>query len=193
MFNFIKRIFGFGRGYECSGSQCHQPHDERVINDNNYPVLGDLLYCEGTPEEWKKVQAAISFANTLFKYPDFKETFIGLKIYETQGLTNAQVFEKLSEFVIPVRVKIFDRTRWQIFWRTEGYEKGDGYIYVSRHMLENVTKLASLIMHEASHYAGFTHYIKATKYQSVPYSINKAVEIIINKPLNLGVSHERKK
>lgn len=172
--------FIFRSKTKCTGLSCGViDNSERVINTKGHPVL-EYVSCVGTDKEVWICNLAIQIANTALASKEFNSDLMKDPMTSTNGLTNQGVFEKISQFVMPVRVKFFDGSWMQRRWGTVGLDKGDGVVYANRYFVQDEKVLASLICHEAlGHQNGFSH-TSSKELTSVPYRLNRAVEACLN-------------
>jgi hypothetical protein len=153
-------------------------HEPVVINGSSYPSFR-LQSVDGTTAEYDLTKKAVEVLNKGCKLAKFKALVLEAKFTETNGLTNDEIYNKLSEHVNLVKVSFFNGSfRQNYIWKTVGLDVGDGVVYVNRHFVTNEKALASLILHETCHKLGFSHF--HYKPTSVPYVMNDIIEECMN-------------
>ncbi len=140
------------------------------------PVLVVDDITGATTAELTMIRDGVALANETMKTKCFKDFVLSASWTETNGLTQAQIYEKLCSVVVTIDVEMFMGTWYQNnVSKTIGYENEPGKVYMNRYFVDTAYDVANNLVHEAEgHSQGFSHYgVKAT---SVPYGLNDAFE-----------------
>jgi hypothetical protein len=141
-----------------------------------FPVLIVGKLTGNTMAEVKMVADGVVLANDTMKTPCFKAAVLSAKWTETNGLTQAQIWDKLCSGPVTVNVDIYTGSWYENnISKTIGYENEPGTVHVNRYFVDTAYMVADNLIHEGEgHSQGFSHYgVKAT---SVPYGLNHAFE-----------------
>ncbi len=127
-------------------------------------------------DEQAMIAAGVALANATMKTACFRDFVLAAKWTETEGLTQAQIWQKLCSGPVSVSVEMYLGSAYQNYvTKTIGYEDEPGEVHMNRFFVDTAYEVASNIIHEAEgHTQGFSHYgVKST---SVPYGLNDAFE-----------------
>ncbi len=127
-------------------------------------------------DEPAMIAAGVALANATMKTACFRDFVLAAKWTETEGLTQAQIWQKLCSGPVSVNVEMYLGSAYQNYvTKTIGYEDEPGELHMNRFFVDTAYEVASNIIHEAEgHTQGFSHYgVKST---SVPYGLNDAFE-----------------
>lgn len=141
-----------------------------------YPSLAVAKITGATAAEIPMIAEGVALANETMKTPCFKQFVLSAKWTETNGLTQAQIWDKLCSGPVTIDVDMFLGTWYQNnISKTIGYEDEPGLVHMNRYFVDTAYMVADNLIHEAEgHSQGFSHYgVKAT---SVPYGLNDAFE-----------------
>lgn len=137
-------------------------------------VLGKIT--GATAAEMPMIADGVALANTTMATACFKTFVLAASWTETDGLTQAQIWDKLCSGPVSVDVDMYTGSAYENYVsKTIGYEKEPGVVHMNRFFVDTAYMVADNIIHEAEgHSQGFHHYgVKAT---SVPYGLNDAFE-----------------
>ena len=136
-----------------------------------------------TKEEIEKHILAVNNAVKVLNSKRFKEKFLKLKLTNTDGLNNTQIYDKLMSGAddfnpevdrdIDVYVEMYFKNN-----RVVGYTKPSiNKTYLNRKFFRSfdAADVACNLVHEYLHKVGFDHY-SAKEHSSVPYAIGYLVE-----------------
>jgi hypothetical protein len=129
-----------------------------------------------TADEVIMLAEGVALANQTMATPCFKDAVLSANWTETNGLSQAEIWDQLCSGTVHVRVEMYLGTWYQNHVsKTIGYEDEPGFVHTNRYFVDTAFEVASNIIHEAEgHTQGFSHYgVKAT---SVPYGLNDAFE-----------------
>lgn len=139
-----------------------------------YIVLGAVT--GATAEEGPMIAEGVKLANQAMATACFRDFVLSASWTETNGLSQAQIWEKLCAAPVTVTVDMYLGSWYENHVsKTIGYEKEPGTVHMNRYFVDTAYAVADNIVHEAEgHSQGFSHYsVKAT---SVPYGLNDAFE-----------------
>ncbi len=143
-----------------------------VSQNTNFLTVGKCSNC--TPSQWAFVQEAVKKTNETVASKCFQEKLASLPLIQTNGLTPTQVSTSLPLSGIKVDVEMYYTLKRVLGYTLHGVDK----IWVNKKYMSawGSCELGSLLAHESSHKAGYTHDFKATarRPNSVPYSVNTA-------------------
>jgi hypothetical protein len=182
IFNWFKRKLGFGAVVSIPKVPTTEPTIEVAAPTNPLGSVATSKVILGNVQgiiagEYKMIAEAVELANKVLSSQEFKDEVLKTRFTSTEGMTNADIFKKMTEQAI-VNVTMFYGSYMQNFvWKTQGYEQGDGVVYANRYFITKAHEMASLIIHEVSHQKGF-HHVHAGEYTSVPYRMNEIFETV---------------
>lgn len=127
-------------------------------------------------EERDMVKRAIEDANTVMQSDCFKARVLAAVFTENRGMSSQKIWDLLASKPINVGVEMYDGSWKENYWyKTMGYDVGDGFVYANRYFVDDSLILMSLAAHEAEgHGQGFRHDFE--KSTSVPYQLNDMIE-----------------
>ena len=138
-----------------------------------------------TDQEKVKFKDAVRLLHKVINSEDFKKRFLNLKLVETTGKTNIQIFKELfsgkDKFntVSDHDVDVY-ATMYYSFKRTVGYTYPDTWkTWINRKYFSNPADIAGNIIHEYMHNLGYGHSSPRQK-MSVPYAAGDLVRDMIN-------------
>jgi hypothetical protein len=140
------------------------------------PVLVVNAITGATPAEVTMIGDGVALANATMKTACFKSFVLAASWTETEGLSQAQIYDKLASGPIAVDADMYTGSWYQNnVSRTVGYENEPGTVHMNRYFVDSAYMVADNLIHEAEgHSQGFSHFqVKAT---SVPYGLNAAFE-----------------
>lgn len=174
IWNFIKKLFGYGS----PPVVVTIPELPEVIGTPGF-YLGKI---KGAYEsEITMIKDAIHLLEKVVRSPYFEDEMMRAKFSRKNDKTNQDIFEMYTTRAFTVNVDIFSGSWAQNHWyKTVGYENGDGFVHVNRYFLTDYKMLASLIAHEIAHELSFSH-TSASDSTSVPYFMNAIVERVTEK------------
>ncbi len=122
------------------------------------------------------VDRVILLANKILDSKDFEAEFLKQKMTGTNEMTNEQILFCLRR---SAQISLSGYTTWRWWSSVVGYFSSGNTLYCNLKYWNVSTDLynASFVLHEYSHFRGFSHQ-SATDYTSVPYTINKVVELV---------------
>lgn len=140
------------------------------------PIIGLGAITGASLDENAWITYAVQMANRVLSSDCFENQVNISKYTETNGLTNAQIYNVLTADPLTIKVDVFKGSWVDDYWnRKEGYELEPGTVHINRHFMSGPKFIASLILHEVAHVKGFTHYgVKST---SVPYGQNEVWDV----------------
>jgi hypothetical protein len=136
-----------------------------------------------TKEEVEKHILAVNDAVKALNSKRFKQNFLKLKLTNTDGLTNLEIYEKLMSGAddlnpavdrdIDVYVEMYFKNNKVVGWTKPSINK----TYLNRKFFKNFDSadVACNLVHEYLHKVGFDHH-SAKEHTSVPYAIGYLVE-----------------
>lgn len=143
-----------------------------VSQSANFLTVGKCSNC--TPSQWTFVQEAVKKTNETVASKCFQEKLASLPLIQTNGLTPTQVSTSLPLSAVKVDIETYYTLKRVLGYTLQGVDK----IWVNKKYMSawGSCELGSLLAHESSHKAGYTHDFKATarRPNSVPYSVNTA-------------------
>ena len=153
-----------------SGSSVVLPPIE--VQGSNFLTVSKCANC--TPPQWTFVQEAVKKTNETMASKCFQEKLASLPLIQTNGLTPTQVSTSLPLSAVKVDIETYYTLKRVLGYTLQGVDK----IWVNKKYMSawGSCELGSLLAHESSHKAGYTHDFKATarRPNSVPYSVNTA-------------------
>lgn len=178
-FNFIKRLFVRTPAVEL-------PEDiPPVVVGEQFKnlILGKIK--DATDQEVVMIKKAFAFLTEVYSSHFFREEILDANFTNTMGLSNYEIFQRLTTSEITINVEMFTGTwRQNKVYHTVGYDDGDEYVHANRYFVQDPITMMSLMAHETAHALGF-HHDSASEYTSVPYMLNAITEKIA-KELKLG-------
>lgn len=124
------------------------------------------------------IQQGLVNVNKVIASDCFRNAVLASNFTENQGLTAAQIWQRLSTRPVSVDVEMYTGTWWEnhvektIGWEADPW---DGIVHMNRYYVTTAYMVGDNLSHEAEgHSQGFTHYqVKAT---SEPYGMNDIYE-----------------
>lgn len=142
-----------------------------------YPtvILGKI---DATADEEKAIRDGVILLNHVMTKQSFKDKVLAAQFTETNGLSNAQIYQKLCDNPITIDVNVYSGSYIaNHFNHTVGYETVPGIVNVNRYFVSTPYEFADNIIHEAmGHSQGFSHF--TVKETSVPYTLNRIFEAV---------------
>lgn len=183
LFILLVFLICLGMGSKAPNHQTQRPQDSSqpavvlpeiqvTAPSNHFLTVGKCSNC--TPSQWTFVQEAVKKTNETVASKCFQEKLASLPLIQTNGLTPTQVSTSLPLSGIKVDVEMYYTLKRVLGYTLQGVDK----IWVNKKYMSawGSCELGSLLAHESSHKAGYTHDFKATarRPNSVPYSVNTA-------------------
>ncbi|MGZ3419013.1 MAG: hypothetical protein ACXVEE_14170 [Polyangiales bacterium] len=144
--------------------------------ETGFPVIVVGKITGATGDEPKMIADGVTLVNATMKTSCFRDFVLSASWTETNGLTQAQIYDKLCSGPITVDVDMYMGSWYDNHvTHTVGYEKEPGVVHMNRYYVNTANMVADNLIHEAEgHSQGFRHDgVKAT---SVPYGLNDAFE-----------------
>ena len=129
-----------------------------------------------TDAELVMIADGVALANLTMASSCFEDAVLSASWTETEGLSQAQIYDKLCSGTVTVDVEMYLGSWYQNnVSKTVGYENEPGKVHMNRYFVDSAYMVADNLVHEAEgHSQGFSHYgVKST---SVPYGLNEAFE-----------------
>lgn len=131
-----------------------------------------------TSEETAMIAAGARIANLVLDSPCFKQWILAASYTENEGLTQQQIFDRVTVQPSAVDVEMYTGDwRTNHVYKTVGYENDpfDGVVHMNRYFVNSAFMVADNLIHEdRGHSLGFHHYgVHST---SEPYGMNYAFE-----------------
>ena len=141
-----------------------------------FPELAVKIITGATTAERTMIADGVGLANLTMKTPCFKAAVLSARWTETNGLSQAQIYDKLCSGTVSVDADLYTGSWYQNnVSHTVGYENEPGTVHMNRYFVDTAYMVADNLIHEAEgHSQGFSHY--AVKSTSVPYGLNAAFE-----------------
>jgi len=112
-----------------------------------------------TESEKKRLQDAVTYGNQKLAYSCFKEAVLAASYDNTNGKTQAQIYDLMSKETLKLSVEIFDGN-WKenYWWHTVAYEGTGAQIRLNRYFLGDSDSISQTMLHErGGHALGFGH------------------------------------
>lgn len=114
----------------------------------------------------------VGLANAMLFKPCFKQWVTAATYTETNGLTSAQIYQKITTEPSSVDVEMYYQNNKVVGFE---YDPFDGVVHMNRKFVNTASMVADNLLHEdRGHSLGFHHYGKFST--SVPYGMNYAYE-----------------
>lgn len=130
-----------------------------------------LEVVNGSIPEKNTVSQAHDLIVKVVASPLFASKLLAATLTETNGLTNAQVLDKLVQATLSITVWMYNRWWTKVIGYT--YFKTNT-IYVNRKFFHGPVSVGSNLLHECSHILDFAH--NGAWATSVPYTLNRIFE-----------------
>lgn len=148
---------------------------ETLLSEPSGYYLGSVTNQDGsdiTGDEMQLAQDSLLKVQQVTKSDCYKESTLSFNFTETKGLSNATIYKEFVNQPLTINIQFFYGTWAQNHWyRTMGYDIGDGVVYANTYFIETPDDLGSLDLHETAHKLKFSHSSPAD-YSSVPYGQN---------------------
>jgi hypothetical protein len=131
-----------------------------------------------TASEITMIRAGEQFANEMVKKACFKQWVLSANYTETDGLSQAEVYNKIISTPMQVDVEMYTGTwKQNHVYKTVGWEADpfDGIVHMNRYFVKTARDVGDNLIHEdRGHSIGFHHY--GNHATSEPYGMNYAYE-----------------
>lgn len=118
------------------------------------------------------VRAGVALANAMLDRACFKQWVLAASYTESNGLTSAQILDKVVTQPSSVDVEMYYENNRVVGFE---YDPFDGMVHMNRKFVDTASMVADNLEHEdRGHSLGFHHYGKFST--SVPYGMNYAYE-----------------
>lgn len=130
----------------------------------------------GTQNEIKRLESAVAYGNKKLSYSCFRDSVLAGKYDNTNGKTQAQIYDLMSKEPLKLSVEIFDGSWWENHWyHTVAYEGTGAQIRLNRYFLGDDSSISATMIHErGGHALGFSHPRGVGTGQ--PYGVQNALE-----------------
>lgn len=182
MFNFFKKFFKLGdSGFVVpTESPSVVGSLTPITNESTTKVfLGEVKGASNL--ELAMTVRSVFVMDQIIISDEFKDEVLKSLFTSTNGLTNQQIYNTLTDEPIIMNVTFFTGSFVQNrVYKTVGLDNGSGIVYANRFFVQNVMTLTSLMMHEFAHQKGF-HHKSASEKTSVPYMMNTIFDAVYKK------------
>lgn len=146
------------------------------------PSLSQLITVKNiegaSASEITMIRAGEQFANDMVKKACFKQWVLSAKYTETDGLSQAEIYNKIISTPMQVDVEMYTGTwKQNHVYKTVGWEADpfDGIVHMNRYFVKTARDVGDNLIHEdRGHSIGFHHY--GNHSTSEPYGMNYAYE-----------------
>jgi hypothetical protein len=182
MLTFLKRLFSFFRRSYAKPTEPTVPAPSTTPELYPKVVLGNV---QAFNSEKQNIIQAVELLNKVLASETFHQKVLNREFTETEGLTNAQIYDKFREKAVVIDINVFTGSYVQNHvYRTVGYETVPGVVNINRYFVSTPYQFADNIIHEAiGHSTGFSHL--GLKSSSIPYQLNGIFEECV-KEMSLG-------
>lgn len=147
-----------------------------VVSPSPVPVgtalisVGKISYAKAA--ELHMIAKGLEMANAMLFKPCFKQWVTAARYTENNGLTSAQIYQKITTEPSSVDVEMYYQNNKVVGFE---YDPFDGVVHMNRKFVNTADMVADNLLHEdRGHSLGFHHYGKFST--SVPYGMNYAYE-----------------
>jgi hypothetical protein len=145
-----------------------------VPSSHDVPVV-EVTDVHGTPAELVLVAKGVMRLNRVMASACFRDGVLAATFTETGGLSSAQVWARLVERKVVLRIAFYTGGFWANHWhKTIGKENDatPGDVFANRYFIDSPYMVAFNLVHEGEgHTQGFRH--DGVKRTSVPYTLER--------------------